>query len=153
MRQLLSSAVIHQQMPADEMQQTRTLLEAIVSGHWTARLKFGAWEEIADLQAGGGAILQGETHQRGNHVVETDQFSGAVRAFHAQKDFCRPCIVMDAEVQLSLASDPDLLRNAIATSKEGSAGTLTVVYIVQAVCRGRKSLSDIGGPDIIRWLI
>jgi hypothetical protein len=52
-------------MPADEMQQTRTLLEAIVSGHWTARLKFGAWEEIADLQAGGGRHIAGRDSSEG----------------------------------------------------------------------------------------
>ena len=38
MGQIIAAAVLHQQMPADQIRQTRTMLEAIVSGHragWT----------------------------------------------------------------------------------------------------------------------
>jgi hypothetical protein len=47
MRQLVTAAVVHQQMSADQIRQTRAGLEAIVPGHGAAWLKFGACEEIA----------------------------------------------------------------------------------------------------------
>ena len=47
MGQLLSIAVLHQQMLADQIGQARIVLEAIVSRHRVAWLKFGSCEEIA----------------------------------------------------------------------------------------------------------
>ena len=59
-----------------------------MSNNWAAWLKCSACEEIADLLKRGGAVLQGETHQTGDNVVQTDYFRGAVSSFHAQKDCC-----------------------------------------------------------------
>ena len=79
MSQLVTVAILDQQMPANQIRQTRTVFEAIVPGYRAAWLKFGACEEITDLLKRS-AILQGETHQAGHYVVETDQFRGAVIA-------------------------------------------------------------------------
>ena len=51
--QLFSPAVLDQQVPADQIRQTRTMLEAIVSGHGAAWSKFNPCEEIAELLKGG----------------------------------------------------------------------------------------------------
>jgi hypothetical protein len=39
-----------------------------------------------------------------------------------EKEFSRPFIVMDAEVERALASNSDFLRDVIATVGEGKAG-------------------------------
>ena len=49
MSQLLTVAVLHQQVLANQVRQTRTGLEAIVFGHRAAWSKFSPCEEIADL--------------------------------------------------------------------------------------------------------
>ena len=105
MTQLLPAAVFHQQMSANQIRQTRTVLEAIVPDDGATRGKFGACKEIADLLKRS-TVLQGETHQAGDHVVQTDQFRGAVWTFHSKKDFCRLLVIMDADVERALAGDP-----------------------------------------------
>ena len=121
MPHLLTPAVLHQQMPANEIRQTRAVLEVIMPGHRATWSELGACEEIADLLKWS-AVLQGNAHQAGNYVVETDQFGGAVRAFDAQEDFCRLRVVMDAQVERALASDSDLLRDVVTTVGKGKAG-------------------------------
>ena len=114
MSQLVSAAILHQQMPANEIRQTRTLPEAIVSRHRATWSEFDACEEIADLLKRS-AVLQGETHQAGNDIVETDQFRRTVRTFHAQEDFCWLFVIMDADVEGALAGDFDAPRRARRT--------------------------------------
>jgi hypothetical protein len=105
-------------MPADEIRQTRTLLEVRVPRHWAAWSKLSPSEESADLLKWG-AILLGDAHQAGNDIVEADQFRGAVRPFHAQKDFCRLCVIMHAEVKRALAGDFDFLGDVVTTVTKG----------------------------------
>jgi|SRR5678816_2075653 len=69
------------------------------------------------------AILQGETHQAGNDVVETDQFGRAIASLKAQKEFGSVFVVMDAEIERALADDFDFLRDLVATVGEGKALT------------------------------
>ncbi len=73
MSQVLSAAGLHQQMSANQIRQTCTVLEAIVSGHRATWSKFHFCEEIADLLKWS-AVLQSDAHQAGYDVVETDQF-------------------------------------------------------------------------------
>ncbi len=47
MSQFFPAAVLDQQVPADQIRETRTVLEAIVPHDGTTGLKFGACEEIA----------------------------------------------------------------------------------------------------------
>ena len=61
MSEILPSAVLHQQVPADEIRQTRTMLQAIMPAYRAAWLKFGFCEEIAHL-LNGSVVLQGQTH-------------------------------------------------------------------------------------------
>ena len=77
MSQLLSAAVLHQQMPANQIRQSRTVLEAIVSRDRATRFKFDAGEEIAHLLQAD-AVLQRETHQAGEDIVEADQLRETV---------------------------------------------------------------------------
>ena len=105
MGQIIAAAVLHQQMPANQIRQTRTMLKALVPGHGATWLKFGACKEIPDLLKWG-AVLQGKAHQAGYHVVEADQFRGTVRTFHAKKDFCWLFVIMNAEVERAVAGDP-----------------------------------------------
>jgi hypothetical protein len=94
------------------------MLEAIVPGHRAAWSKFGTGEELADLLKRS-AVLQRDAHQAGHHVVQTDQFRGTVRTFHAQKDFCWVVVVMDGDVERALIGNPDLLRDVVAPVGEG----------------------------------
>jgi len=71
MGQLLSAAVLHQQMSANQIWQTRTVLEVSVPRHRATWSKLGACEEIADLLKRS-AVLKGNTHQTGDDVIETD---------------------------------------------------------------------------------
>ena len=50
-----------------------------------------------------GAVLQGDVHQTGHDVVQSDQFRVTVRHFDAKEDLCRSVIVMHAEVERGLA--------------------------------------------------
>ena len=68
-----------------------------MSGHRAARFKFGSCEEITDLLERS-AVLEGETHQAGDYVVQTDQFGGAVGSVHPKKDFRRMFVVVDAHI-------------------------------------------------------
>ena len=61
MSQFITAAVLHQQMPANQIRETRAGLQAIVPGHRATWSKLGACEEIADLLKRS-AVLQGETH-------------------------------------------------------------------------------------------
>ncbi|MEK7764377.1 MAG: hypothetical protein AAB433_22620 [Nitrospirota bacterium] len=92
MRQVLSLAVLHQQVPTNQIRHTRTVLQAIVPGHRAAWFKFGSSEEIADLLKRS-AVLKGQAHQTGDDVIEADQFRGAVRTFESEEDFSRSGVV------------------------------------------------------------
>jgi hypothetical protein len=111
-------------MPANQIRQTRAVLDAIVPQDGTARGELGVWEEFADLLKRS-TVLQRETHQAGNHVVEADQFRRTVRAFHSKKNFCRLLVVMDADVKRALASDFDFMCDCDggAGQTENSCGT------------------------------
>lgn len=117
MRQLIPLAIRHEQMSADQIRHTRTMLETIVPGHRATWIKFGSSEEIADLFKWS-AVLQGQTHQAGNDVVETDQFGGAVWTFEPEEDFCRLRIVMHAEVERSFPRNANFLCDVASTSRE-----------------------------------
>jgi hypothetical protein len=131
-REVASAAVLNQKVPANQIWQTRTMLEAIVPKHGTAWGKFGAGEEFAHLLKRS-AVLQRETHQAGDDVVETDQFRRTVWAFHAEKDFCRSCVVMHADVERAPIGNSDFLRDVVAASrKKATGGDLS--YIGHGFC-------------------
>lgn len=66
--------------------------------------------------------MQGQTHQAGYYVVETDQFRRAVGSFETKKDLGWVFVVMAADVEGTLASDPEFLGDLVAASGEGQAG-------------------------------
>ena len=78
--------------------------------------KLGACEEIADLLKRS-AVLQRQTHQAGDYVVQTDQFRGAVRTFQSEEDFGWLCIIMDAEVEGPVPGDPHFLCDVVAAGR------------------------------------
>ncbi len=113
MGQVLASAVLHQQMPANEIRQTRAVLKAIVSGHRAAGLKFGPSEEIANLFERS-PVLKRDRCQASNYVIEGDQLRGAVRTFEAEKHLSGVFVVMNADVERA-ARNPDFLRDVPTT--------------------------------------
>lgn len=121
MPQLVSAAILDQHMPTDQIRQTQTLLDAIVSRYRPTWSKLGACEEITDLPKRS-VGLQGQTHQAGHHVVETDQFRGTVWPFQAKEDFGGMFIIMDAQVERALTGNSDLLCDVIPAVGEGEAG-------------------------------
>jgi hypothetical protein len=121
MAELMPAAVLHQQMPTDEIRQTRTLLEAIVSRHRATWSKLSPCEEITDLLKWC-AILKRDAHQAGDDVVEANQFRGTVGPLHTEKDFGRVLIVMDGEVERALAGDVHFLGDVIATGRKRKSG-------------------------------
>jgi hypothetical protein len=72
------------------------MLEAIVPGHRAAWSKFSPSGELAHLLKRS-AVLQGETHQAGDDIVETDQFRGTVRAFQAKEYLSWMFVVMNGD--------------------------------------------------------
>ena len=116
-------------MSANQIRQTRAGLEAIVPGHRAAWFKFGADEEIADLIKRS-AILQGETHQVGHHVVEPDQFRGTVSPFRTKKDFGWLFVGMDGEVKGALTSDLHFVRFVVAAG----CGFVYFLLACAAIC-------------------
>jgi hypothetical protein len=99
------------------------VLQVIMPGHRPAWSKLGACEEITDLLKRS-AVLQGETHQAGDDVVEPDQLGGAVGTFQAQEDFSGMFVVMDAEIERPLAGDFDFLCNVVSTVGKDKASAL-----------------------------
>ena len=132
MPHVLTAAVFDEEMPADEIGQTRTVLQPIVPGHRAARLEFGASEEIAELLKGS-AVLEGDAQQAGDDVVQTDQLGGAVGAFQAEKDFSGVRIVMNADVESPLTRNAEFLR-AVTTAGRKRTTRRGVSYIGHAVC-------------------
>lgn|SRR5215472_8930946 len=70
--QLIPMTVVNEQVSTDEIRHTRTVRETIMSDHSTARLKFDPREEIPELLRWR-PILQGDTQQTGDDVVQPDQ--------------------------------------------------------------------------------
>ena len=133
MPEVVTAAVLHQQMPANQIRQTRAVFEAIMPGHRAAWSKLGTCEEIAELLKRS-TILQRETHQAGHHVVEADQFGGTIRNFPAEEDFGGDCVVMDGKAERAAFCDPNLLRDVIAASGKGATIIWRLSYIGHALC-------------------
>ena len=96
------------------------MLQAIVSGHRAAWLKFSPSEEIAHLLKWS-AVLQGETAQAGDHVVEGDNFAAAVGSFDPEEEFRRLGCVMNADVKRPLPGDFDFVCDVISASRKKTA--------------------------------
>lgn len=120
MGQLVPSAVLDQQMPADQIGQTGTVFQAIVPGHGAAWGKFGACEEITELLEGC-AVLKGHAHQAGYYIVKRDGLESAVTSFHPKEDLGRGGIVVNGDVQRPLVCNADLLSDVVTTGGESKA--------------------------------
>lgn len=94
MGEVVSPAILNEQVSSDEIRQTGTVFQSIVPRDGPAWGKLGAREEIADL-FDGCTILQGDAQQAGNDVVEGDGLGGAVSPFHPKEDLGRGLIIMD----------------------------------------------------------
>ena len=94
MGEVVSPAILDEQVSSDEIRQTGTVFQPVMSRDRPAWGKLGAREEIADLFEGC-TVLQGDTHQAGNDVVEGDGLGGAVSPFHPKEDLGRGLIIMD----------------------------------------------------------
>lgn len=100
----MTAAIFHQQAPTDEVWQTSCQTMGQMEQIWLQR---------GDRRpAQGSAVLQGETQQAGNAVVESDHFSRAIGSYDAPEEFRRLLIAMDAQVERALAGEPDLLGDA-----------------------------------------
>jgi hypothetical protein len=134
-------------MSANEIWETRAGFDVIVPDNGAAWGKLGTCKEVADL-LNRCAVLQGQTHEASNDVVEADQFRGTVRTFEAKKDFCRRLVIMDAEIKRALTSDPDFLCDMMAAVGEGmpgahAASTIPLNGISQ---EGRAALQNPSNP-------
>ena len=106
--------------------------------------QIGACEETADLFERGHRTVQGNTHQAGYDVVQSDQFGGAVASFQPQKDFCWSFVVMDADVEGSLAVNADLLCGMLAAVGEGKACTHAATT--------SRSIVKLSGRSVVCWV-
>ena len=70
--QVVSSAILNQEVPANQIRHTRAVLDAIMSDDGATWGTFGSSEEIAQLF--GRAVSQCEAHKAGDDVVQTNQF-------------------------------------------------------------------------------
>jgi len=130
---LFSPAVLDEQMPTDEIRQTRAGLQAIMSGNGPAWSELGAGEEIAELLKWS-TVLKSHAHEAGYNVVQPDQFRRTVSTLDAKEDLRGSIIVMDGDVERALAGDPDFLGHVGTASGEGTTRG-RVAYIVHAVCK------------------
>ena len=133
MPELVTPAVLRQQVPPNEIRQARAGLEMLMPGDRAAWSKLSPCEEIADLLKRS-AVLQGNAHQAGDYVVEANQFIGTVRTLHSEKGFYRSLVVMDAEVERALGSDFHFLRDVVAAGGESATTWNRVFYIGHAFC-------------------
>ena len=58
----------------DNFLQARTMFDGIAPDDGATWNTLGSSEELADLLKRSPAVLQGKTHQAGDHVVDADQF-------------------------------------------------------------------------------
>lgn len=65
-------------------------------------------------------MLEDETAQAGNDVVESDEFAGAVGSLDPEEEFCGLGIVMNVEVERALPGDSDLLSGMVAAAGIGA---------------------------------
>src|SRR5262249_38613115 len=75
-------------------------------------------EEITDLLEWS-AVLQCQTHQASDYIVERDQFGRTVRAFQAEKDFSGLIVIVHPQIERASAGDVDFLGDVVATVGEG----------------------------------
>lgn len=120
MTEILSPAVLDEQMPADQIGETGTVSDAIMPGYRASRLKLGACEEISQL-LDRSAVLQGDTRQAGQHVIEPDQFRRAVSTLEPEEELCGVFVVVDTDVKRPLTGDLDLLGDVGAASRKSPA--------------------------------
>ena len=140
--QLIPMAVVDEQVSSDEIRETRALFEALVSDDGATGLELCASEELADLLQWS-AILQGDAHQASDDIVQADQFRGTVRAFQSKKDFRRSGVIVDADVERALASDPDLLRDMISPGREGQPSA--------HAASTSRSMVKLSGRSVVCW--
>ena len=62
-------------------------------------------------------ILQGDTHQAGDDVVQANQLKGAIEVFQAGRDFSGVGVVMDAEIESPIGGEPDFLCDVMRASR------------------------------------
>ncbi len=118
--------MLHQQVSTNQIRQARTVLQAIGSHDCAAGLELGTSSELAE-------ILQGDTHQAGDDVVQANQLKGAIGVFEAGRDFSGVGVVMDAEIESPIGGEPDFLCDVMRASREWLA-TSCVSYIGHAFC-------------------
>ena len=119
MGEFVSPAILDEQMSSNEIRQTGTVFQPIMSKDGPAWGKLGPCKEISDLFEGC-AVLQGNAHQTGDDVVETDDLRSAVSPFHPKEEFGWGWIVVDGKIQRASAN-ADLLGDVVATRREGKA--------------------------------
>lgn len=120
MTEILPPAILDEQMPADQIRETGAVLDAIMPEDRARGLKLGACEEIADFREWC-SMLERDARQTGDYVVEPDQFRRAVSTFEPEEEFRGLVVVVDADVQGSLAGDLDLLGDVGAASGKSPA--------------------------------
>ncbi|MEO7861357.1 MAG: hypothetical protein ABIU05_13105 [Nitrospirales bacterium] len=152
MPKLMTAAVLHQQMPPNEIRQAGARLQVVMPGHGATWSKLGACQEIADLLKRS-TVLERNAHEAGYHVVEADEFSGAVESLHAEKDFGWLCVIVDTEVERALAGNADFLRDVGATVGKGKAGAHRspridiFTILVPTWCQTTLIHADLGAPS------
>ena len=140
MGQFFPAAVLNQQMPPDQIRETRTVFDAIMSGDGAPWGKFSASEEIAHLlkreRRTAGQYSSGEQPRRRDRSIQKSS-----RAFQAKKDFCRLFVVMDAEVERALTSNSDFLCDVITTSGKSATIVRRLSYIGHVFCNSLEVLA------------
>lgn len=112
-------------------------------GDWATWSKFSPSEEIADFLKRS-AVLQGETAQAGDYVVEGDEFAGAVRPLDPKEEFRGLGRIMDADVERALAGDPDLLCGMVSAVGEGKP--------VSHAATTSRSIVKLSGRSVVCWV-
>jgi hypothetical protein len=110
--QLVSVTEFDQEVPAEQVGQTRTVLDRGMILDWPGWLKFGAEEEFTDL-CEWCPVLQGDRGKASHHVVQGDGLGGTSLAFDPEEEFRWGRIVMNGNVECA-AGDPNFLGDVVA---------------------------------------
>ncbi len=113
MCQLLLPAIFHQQVPPNEVGDTATEFNPLMTFDRAAGLELRLMEHVGDLREWG-AIREGQTRQARHGVVPAGDLGGAAVPLNAQKEFEWFGHIMHGDVEGSMACNPDLLRDRLS---------------------------------------
>lgn len=84
MGEIITAAILHEQMSADEIWQTRAIPNTVMPAYWSARFELNPMKHASDFFQRR-TELKGQGSHPGQHVKQGDNFSRAAFAFDSEE--------------------------------------------------------------------